>query len=185
MLFGMSQPSYALSSESSRSASLCQRFIVLLAFVLMPALGPCPVTLLLGGGAREQPRLGFLERVHVAAVVCQNCTSGLYVAHSRQLQFEVDSVGLVLCLGFGDLSAQLLCCFCILGGLCHLRLERRDLLVALGNSFLLVAAAQLRLPLRRLLPEVFLGVRLFPASCRHVRHLPYRFAFSRATSNAI
>jgi hypothetical protein len=47
-------------------------------------------------------------------------------------------------------------------GLCQLRLKSRDLLVAPGDGLLPVGAAHLRLVLRHLLlPEVFLGLRLF------------------------
>lgn len=86
----------------------------------------------------EQPRLGLLERVDVAAVVAQDRTCGLHVAHARELQSEVDSVGFVL------------------------GLELRDLLVVLCDCLFPVGATHLWLILRRLLlPEVFLGLRLF------------------------
>ena len=60
-----------------------------------------------------------------------------------------------------NLAAQLLCRLCVLGGLCHLRLERRNLLVTLCDGLLSVLVAYLRFVLRLLLPEVFLGLRLF------------------------
>ncbi len=79
-----------------------------------------------------------------------------------------------------DLAAQLLGRLGVLGGLCHPRLQGRDLLVALGDSLLPVGAAHLRLLLRRLLlPEVFLGLRLFlrlvaMVITGHVSHLSCR-----------
>ena len=50
----------------------------------------------------------------------------------------------------------------VLGGLCYLCLERRDLLVALGDGLLPVDAAHLRLVFLRLLaPVVLRGLRDF------------------------
>ena len=120
------------------------------------------LVLLLGGDVREEPRLGLLESVDVSAMVGENGTRRLHVAYARQLQLEVDSVTFALGLELRDLSAQLFCRLCVLGGFGYLRLERRDLLVSLGDGLLPVDAARLRLVLRRLLlPEVFLGLRLF------------------------
>ena len=85
----------------------------------------------------------------------------LHVAHARELKLEVDAVGLALGLELGDLAAKLLGRLGVLGRLGNLGLERRDLLVALGDSLLPVGAAHLWLFLRRLLPpEVFLGLRV-------------------------
>lgn len=75
-------------------------------------------------------------------MVAEDRACCLHVLHARQLQPEVDAVGLALCL------------------------ELRDLLVALGDGLLPVGTAHLRLLLRRLLlPEVFLGLRLFLRLC--------------------
>ena len=111
---------------------------------------------LLYGRVGEQPRLGFLELVDVAVVVSKDRTRGLHVANARELQPEIDPVGLAL------------------------GLELRDLLVALVDGLLPVLAAHLRLVLRRLLlPEVFLGLRLFLRLVAmvipgHVSHLSCR-----------
>ena len=78
---------------------------------------------LLHGRVCEQPRLRLLERVDVATVVCQDRTRGLHVANARELQPEVDSVGLALRLQLRDLAAQPLGRLCVLGSLCYLRLE--------------------------------------------------------------
>lgn len=127
---------------------------------------PGIATRLLSGSAGEQPRLGLLECVDVAAVVCQNRPRGLHVAHASELQLKADSVGLALGLELYDMTAQLLGRLCVLGGLCCLRFKRGNLLVALGNGLLPVGADHLWLLLRRLpLPEVFLGLRLFLRLC--------------------
>ena len=61
-----------------------------------------------------------------------------------------------------------------------LLLARTDLLVALGDGLLSIGTAHLRLVLRRLLlPEVFLGLRLFLRLVAmiitgHVSYLSYR-----------
>lgn len=56
MLLATSQPSYALSLESSRLASLRQRFMVLPATVLVPTLGSpvLPPCCLAGASAKSQ-----------------------------------------------------------------------------------------------------------------------------------
>ena len=65
-------------------------------------------------------------------------------------------------LKLGDLAAQCLDSPCVLGRIRHLLLKGRDPLVAFGDGLLPVHAAHLRLLfLRLLLPEVFLGLRLF------------------------
>ena len=110
----------------------------------------------------EKPRLCLLERIDVTTMVFKDRTRGLHVAHACQLQLEVDSVGLALGLELRDLVAQLLGRLCVPGSLCHLGFQRRDLLVTLRDGLLPIGAAHLLLPLRRLLlPEVFLGLRLF------------------------
>lgn len=141
--------------------------MVLPASVLVPALGKSSLSaLLLGGGACEQPRLRLLERVDVAAVVGEDGTRRLHVAHASELKLEVDPARLALGLELRDLAAQLLGRLCVLGGLGNLRLERRDLLVSLGDGLLPVGAAHLRLVLRRLLAlAVLRGLRLFLRFC--------------------
>ena len=94
-------------------------------------------------------------------MVIKDRASGLHVANTRELELKVDPVGLALGLQLGDLVAQLLGRLCVFRSLCHLCLERRDLLVALGDGLLPVGTAHLRLLLRLLLPEVFLGLRVF------------------------
>ena len=80
----------------------------------------------------------------------------------HQLQPEVDTVGFALGLQLRDFAAQLLRRLSVLGSLCHLRLERSDLLVSLGHKLLPVGAAHLRLIfLRLLVPVVLRGLRLF------------------------
>lgn len=47
--------------------------------------------LLRSSGVFEQPRLGLLERVDVAAVVCQYRAGRLNVTHACELQLEVNA----------------------------------------------------------------------------------------------
>ena len=57
-------------------------------------------------------------------MVVQDGTRRLDVAHTGELQLEVDAVGLALGLELGNLAAQLLGHLCIFRRLCHLRLKR-------------------------------------------------------------
>lgn len=101
-------------------------------------------------------------RVDVVAVVIEHRPSSLDVAHTCELQLEVDAVGLSLGLELGDLVTERVGGLYGLRGIRHLLLKRRDPLVALGDGLLPVHAVYLRLLLRRLLvPAVFLGLRLF------------------------
>ena len=135
--------------------------MVLPASVLVPALGKSSLSaLLLGGGVCEQPRLRLLEHVDVAAVVGEDGTRRLHVAHASELKLEVDPARLALGLELRDLAAQLLGRLCVLGGLGNLRLERRNLLVSLGDGLLPVGAAHLRLVF-----AVLRGLRLFLRFC--------------------
>jgi hypothetical protein len=104
------------------------------------------------------------ELVDVAAVVVQDRTRRLDVAHAGELQLYVDAVGLSLRLQLGDFAARRLGGLGVLGSIRHLLLKRRNLLVALGDGLLPVHTAHLRL----LLPEVFPGLRLFLRLCAMV-----------------
>lgn len=95
-------------------------------------------------------------------MVGKQSAGSLHVAHTSELWFAVDSVGLVPYLELSDLATQLLVRLGVLGSLCHLRLKHRDLLVALGDGFLPVGGAHIQPPLRRLLlPAVLRGFRDF------------------------
>lgn len=158
-----------------------QRFMDLPASVLVPALGSpvLPPCCLAGTSANSHGSVS-LSASTSPPWSPKTARAGLHVANVRELKLEVDSVGLALGLGLRDLAAQLFGGFGVLRRLCHLRLERSDLLVSLCDGLLLVLAAHLRLVLRRLLlPEVFLGLRLFlrlvaMVVTGHVSHFSYR-----------
>ena len=95
-------------------------------------------------------------------MVVKHRTRGLHVAHTSQLELEVNSVGLTLGLWLRNLAAQPPCHLGVLRRLSHLGSQRSDFLVALGDGLLPILAAHVLLPLRRLLlPVAFLGLRLF------------------------
>ena len=109
------------------------------------------------------PGLGLLQLVHVVVVVAEEGARRLHVAHARELQAEVDAAALALGLELGDLAAQLLGRLGVLGRLGHLGLERRDLLVALGDGLPVVGAgvaAHLLLGLRAFLLLLLLRLGL-------------------------
>ncbi|WP_248921971.1 hypothetical protein [Olsenella intestinalis] len=63
----------------------------------------------------EELGLGFLELVHVVAVIGEERVCRLDVAHDREPQFEIDPIGLFLGLEFGDFVAQPLGVLGVLG----------------------------------------------------------------------
>lgn len=89
----------------------------------------------------RRARVGLLELVHVVVVVCEQGACCLNVVHARELQLEVDAVGLALRLELGDLAAQLLGRLGVLGCLGNLRFQGGNLLVALGDLLLVVVLA--------------------------------------------
>ena len=115
----------------------------------------------------EQPRLALAQLVHVALVVIENRTGGLHIAAPGKLQGEVDALVCACLLELRNLCGQLLGLLGGLGRLGDLRLQRCDLLVALGDGLLLVGSVAAALyPRRRLLlgrrvDLLFLGLRVF------------------------